>query len=223
MITLADIDVATATPAELDTILFPALAERYQYAEWAFSERKRIAKAIWPVEFKAAGYETRSRSHVYAARHEYDLRSIGESVQQYQAKIDEAQAIIDVIDGEFDRRGGWTRYVLVGGGHLHRHQYCSSLRPTTRILLLAESSGLTDEEVVAKYTYTACTKCFPNAPVETKADPNTCPGSGKYVENVKNDQGRYIYGRYVPCPECGEFVTRNANSGLTRKHTTGVK
>jgi hypothetical protein len=70
------------------------------------------------------------------------------------------QAAKDLDRAEYK---GWTRFFLVK--HIHRSEYCSSFRPTTRVGWLPEVSGLTEAEAVAQYDETLCTKCFTTAPV----------------------------------------------------------
>ncbi|QGJ93484.1 hypothetical protein SEA_MUFASA8_35 [Arthrobacter phage Mufasa8] len=59
----------------------------------------------------------------------------------------------------------WTRYIYVPNGHVHAGTYCSTLRPTTQIMRLAEYSGSTREQLVEAAGEVACTVCFPDAPV----------------------------------------------------------
>jgi hypothetical protein len=65
--------------------------------------------------------------------------------------------------------GGWSRFFLVRGGHIHSSLSCTTCNKNgsrTAFQWLTELSGLTEEDAVAKYGAVLCTVCFPNAPVE---------------------------------------------------------
>lgn len=163
--------LAHLSPAEIDEILFPLWADRWVAADRLVRDRNVIAKAIWPTEYKEtyekymAEYSSK-RTFFIDIRNSWDVRSFERYVESYRKAEEDlatAQAAIAPLDDEYRLRP-WTRYVLVGAGHLH-YQSCHTLRPTTQCFLLAESSGLTADEVVAKYSYVACSKCFKGAPV----------------------------------------------------------
>lgn len=80
---------------------------------------------------------------------------------------------LDTLDGEFDRRDGWTRYfrVVGPGGHVHRPG-CPSCTETTSFELRAELSGADEEEVVTIIGKAACSICFPSAPQAPATPPN---------------------------------------------------
>jgi len=115
---------------------------------------------------------------------------------------------------------GWSRFFLVQ--HIHSNTHCSSFRPTTRIGWLPNVSGLTEAEAVKEHGATLCTICFPSAPVEltTKAaDPETCTGSGSFVNRELPNRLGFYSGNWGTCPDCGERVTVVGSSGVKlRKH-----
>src|SRR5690606_12991786 len=86
---------------------------------------------------------------------------------------------------EWERRGGWTRYYAVPGkGHVHALP-CFTVRPMrTLIGLVVEASGMEPQEVVARFAYTACTHCFPEAPVARPEPEGLCEYSGAYAPGV---------------------------------------
>lgn len=96
-----------------------------------------------------------------------------ELLAKANAMYDEASA---PFTAEFTRRGGWNRYLLVAnaGGHVHKGWSstcnCHTLRNTTMVAPVPAYSGKDEAEVVAELKFTACTVCFPAAPVETRAD-----------------------------------------------------
>ena len=100
---------------------------------------------------------------------------IGTQAQKALDKLTEAAAECDRIErameplqGEFRRRGGWTRafMVLNTGGHLHSSMECSTCFLKTRFGWLPQASGLDEAEIVEGAGSDACTVCYPTAPVD---------------------------------------------------------
>lgn len=88
---------------------------------------------------------------------------------RYRFKFEDANAKMqaakdEVAAMEKNEYRGWTRFFLVQ--HIHNTMHCSSFRWNTRIGWLPNVSGLTEQEAVAEYGATLCTKCFKSAPVE---------------------------------------------------------
>jgi hypothetical protein len=139
-------------------------------------------------------------------------------------KIEAIKAELAPFNAEYERRGGWSRFILVSGGHLHRDPaWCGSLTPgKTQVCLMAEASGMDADAVVAKYDYTACTKCFPDAPVEDKVGavkPGECEGSRTFDYDRDTARRGFCYGNGAKCNHCGTFqaVTQNG-FGKLRAH-----
>jgi hypothetical protein len=92
-------------------------------------------------------------------------------VAALEAGIAASQAALEAIRAEaapleaIYKAKPWTRSYLVGGGHLHRSTYCSSLRWNTRLGWLTEYSGNSEAEIVALAGESCCTICYPSAPV----------------------------------------------------------
>jgi hypothetical protein len=108
-------------------------------------------------------------------RYGFDLeraRIAGQTNSTFRIKvetIDSETAKADVIKAEMRELNethytGWNRFFLVQ--HLHNTIYCSSFRWNTQIAWCPEISGLTEEEAVAEYGETLCTKCFKSAPTQ---------------------------------------------------------
>ena len=174
--------LSAQTPSEIDEQLFPLWAERYKYATWAYDEKQRVAKTIFP----KARVSHRS-SYDVRPLNAYAFKTACETLAKYEAKLAEIAAEIAPFTAEFERRGGWQRYVLcmtrrAKGGHLH-FQHCSTLRPTTECLIVSDASGLDSDQVVGKFGETACTKCFPDAPVD--GSPNTKQGEEQVSKTVE--------------------------------------
>jgi hypothetical protein len=78
------------------------------------------------------------------------------------------------LTDEFERVGGWTRYYLVEGGHLHRNASawdCSRTMNTSQYWM-TELSGQTEAEVIELAGDRVCTVCYPAAPVAVLGRPS---------------------------------------------------
>jgi hypothetical protein len=136
----------------------------------------------------------------------------------------------DVLDSEFDRRGGWSRMHLCtsDGGHIHVGRQCVSIGPRTDLAWLPDVSGMDWREAFKALPQNLsggspaimCTKCYPDAPTEwtvKAADPTVCLGSGTGAYEHMTAHQRSLYMKYGQCPECGETVS--VTSGWKfRKH-----
>ena len=152
-------DLTTQTPVQIDTALLAASNTRAQ----ASTDMHRALQVIDRIEH-ANGYE---RGLPWNS---------GETLQEaHEAAVAAAHVLRDctteiiALDEEFDRRGGWTRYYLVlnSNGHVHSSTHCTSCFPTTQYAWLVEQSGMTPEALVELAGESACTDCFPWAPVDT--------------------------------------------------------
>jgi hypothetical protein len=78
------------------------------------------------------------------------------------------------LDAEYKRRGGWTRawLVLASGGHVHRTTECRTCFPTTKFAWLTQLSGQDEAGIVEQAGETACTECYPNAPIDVRNRPS---------------------------------------------------
>jgi hypothetical protein len=67
---------------------------------------------------------------------------------------------------EWEKRGGWQRWLRVtnGNGHVHLDTNCKTCFPDTRWGLVPDLSGLNAKEMVEAVGEMACTVCFPWAP-----------------------------------------------------------
>lgn len=126
-----------------DEALLPLLGEIAAWESRVASIKKEISKA---------------RQGAYREAREVALGTAQAKVATLKAEAAPLQAIAVA--------GGWTRFVLVPGGHLHRGFNCSTLRWTTPTGLLPEYSGADEKEIVEIAGEVACTVCFPSAPVD---------------------------------------------------------
>jgi hypothetical protein len=209
----------TTETTELAGLTPPQIEELWQEA---LVPAERIAQRIYAKRASARRYRKAGGHYVAQAE---KIEAEAEALKQ--GALQEAKQVEEPFIAEWKRRGGWTRYFLVSGGHLHALP-CSTLTPgLTLVGLIAEASGLTEEQVVAKYQYTACTHCFKAAPVEPKltiAEQGLCEHSGQYVEGVEGASVRPQWWSYAVLPTascpCG-FKGAITRSGKFRKHKAG--
>lgn len=96
------------------------------------------------------------------------------TIEEQEAARDELIAQRKPYTTEFHRRGGWTRAFYVPGGDVHKSTSCPQCnkgsRPT-RFAWLTEYSGQTEDEIIDVAGSTACTVCYPDAPVDVRNRP----------------------------------------------------
>jgi len=212
--------LSAQSPAEIDGQLYPIL--------------DRIAKLYSSLhEYKfLLGEECRIDGHGKERWNDPGVQrtNFEESLADTGNDIAKAEHEALPYEEQWERRR-WTRYIVVPGGHLHFRQ-CHTLTPgRTMIGQVAEASGLTPVEVIAKYDATACTHCFPDAPVapkKTPAEEGFCGHSGQPMTQAQRDtlNARYPSGwhnfavaRTVRC-ECGAHVSITKTDKI-RKHKPG--
>lgn len=125
-----------------------------------------------------------------------------ERLSNYSGEVDVDEAISDKADleqkieglrkqiielqSEWIERGRWTRMFMVtsSAGHIHSSTNCKTTRPTTGFGWMPEYSGLTEAQLLEKlgaHAEAACTICYPNAPVKTKAKKITVAKAEKMI------------------------------------------
>lgn len=205
------------TPREIDTAL-SAIHEKF------FAARLSAQNAKLALE-RALARAARQSSPWNTA----DVEEGQKWVKSAEAKRDALNAEMRPFDEEFRRRGGWNRYYLVQGGHVHREMSCSTCYPSTQFGWLPNLSDCDENAMVEEHGDNACAICFPavlNHPAflraaklriaqEAAEAAKLCPASGTHSKSGG-------FHRYVKCPECGRPtpVTRN---GKYRKHTRPEK
>ncbi len=157
-------DLASKSPSEIDTILFPLWAQRWSAALHRYGYQEQIDRHN---EAVAGTYKPKSQYESNPKMTDHEVTWHQERVDKYQAEIDAINVKIQPLEDEFKKRGGWERFDFVPDGHLHRRG-CHTLFPTTERLILAEASGKDHKWIVDNFAYAACTVCFPDAPVEAR-------------------------------------------------------
>jgi len=178
-------DLATATPVEIDTELAAILAKTYATQAKAASKWAYIARLVhfslrlpynaspYPYQVNdflrdaySAAPNDRTHDQQYAVKAHEDMLN-------HQRMLDTLKRSARRFDEEYERRGGWTRAFLVSNsnGHVHSSMSCSTCRPSTQYHWITEMSDHAEEEIVEKAGERACTVCFPSAPVEVLSRP----------------------------------------------------
>lgn len=139
-------DFTTQTPAEVDTALVEAL-----------NTLERAVSRCYHFEPKAVG-------QFYWHLNEDNVEFATQAIEEALA----AHLVLDAVHAEYQRRGGWERYIIVPDGHVHYGRInCPSLdhgiRPTER-RFIPSLSAMTEAQMVEAVGETACTVCFPTAP-----------------------------------------------------------
>lgn len=151
-------DISTADPIEIDGHLARLEAESYRLDHGLVSLHRELGQA----EEIAKGYGPR-----YGARKPRPVAEIAELIQNAEIRQSEIRHHFVALNAEYARRGGWSRYYLVDGGHLHYDvsgSRCSRI-PSTTHYWMTEFSGTAPKLVIAKAGERVCTTCFPEAPV----------------------------------------------------------
>jgi len=158
--------LATQNPPKIDNALAEIYDEYYKKAD----ELGVISNYIKSTE------QALDPNYRYYRGDEYSVKSNKERLAKHletkQRIEEEAAAILaktKPYDDEFTRRGGWTRAFLVdnNNGHVHKSRSCSTCNPTTRFVWLPDYSAATEEQIVDDAGKSACTECYPTAPVGT--------------------------------------------------------
>jgi hypothetical protein len=125
---------------------------------------------------------------------------------------------------EFTRRGGWTRFYTVRGGHIHSSMNCQTCHRDGKVTDMGwtpQLSGRTEAEAMAELgpqAFALCTVCYPHAPLEwtVKQEKPSCAGS----RQAPKPQTRQQWGgtRYARCTGCSDLIRLNG-MGQVIKHS----
>lgn len=221
-------DIATATPVEIDTELGRLYSEAFPYRQTIRNTDERIFALVrgtegeTPVEIKTyAAARDRARKLVD------ELPKLLVAGQTAHAKLAPLQAAEELLEGEYEARGGWSRFFLVvsSEGHVHSSMHCSTCTNRTQFRWMPDQSGLTMDEAIAAWDKRGsaeilCTVCFPNAPVartEFQVPDTQCPGSLTFHYDRATARLGYYSGNHATCNDCGQVITVTKSNKL-RKH-----
>lgn len=179
---LDDNPLASQSPIEIDTQLAELYSKKLRVANRIEGTSASIHRAAgdrqvyyrrgigWHMSFDEALEKARQVADTDQTYLGIQARKAIEEREQYQAEFDRLQAASDVLDAEYQRRGGWPRAFLVtnSNGHVHSSMSCSTCNRNgaeTRFAWMTDYSGKSEDEIVDAAGWRACTACFPSAPV----------------------------------------------------------
>lgn len=143
-------NIFTATPAEIDT------------------EIARLQGQVGQVE---AGRERAAR--IIRSEHVTDAEfaKANADMIELSGKAHVLYGFISALEGEYIRRGRWTRYYVVdnNNGHLHTNTRCQNTYDTTEWVWMPGMSGMTKAEAVAEGGSLTCLSCFPEFRTEIES------------------------------------------------------
>jgi hypothetical protein len=164
-------DLTTATPVEIDTLLAP-IWEREENAKSRIVNYKRRETEIFATieKIKKGEKVLRVTTAMDGIELMEDLARIGRFIVAEGNKLAAAEAEAAPYEAEYTRRGGWNRVFLATSinGHAHNGSECSTCHNgqyRTAFSWLIQYSGQDEDEIVADAGWRACTTCYPTAPV----------------------------------------------------------
>lgn len=216
------------TPAEIDTILVDAMWEKAKAtnsqtsAENAMEGTKHQLVTINEI----LGYPTLSESDTryytkQKAQKEAKIVSFTERIAETRQIIAETSEQCNLCDAEYAKRGGWTRFWIVvnSNGHIHTSRSCTTCFPTTQYAWLPDLSGSTNDEVVELAGESACTICFPDAPVDTRNRPSRIEEPARKAareerERKAAEKARKAQEKGITAPNGGELKIKGSWSTI---------
>lgn len=178
-------DIKTATPKEIDAKIAEIYGRYYKALGELSAARGYLASAL---RYPPADNATEYRQKEYQAR-----------IERCEAMIEECEtAAADILretdpyDAEFTARGGWTRAFLVTnvGGHVHNTMRCSTCFPSTQFAWLPEYSGDSEETVVLDAGESACTVCYPSAPIDVLRRPSKIEAPERKAARLEREKAK---------------------------------
>lgn len=164
-------DLSGYAPTEIDEQLATLYGQHYEHAvrlsSYSDHISREIGRRLHPEQrWKARATRAEIDDYIDAARTSGEdplsLLRYADKINDELAAIDRLDYQSDILDDEFERRGGWTRAFLVNNsnGHVHSSMQCSTCTPTTRFHWVTEYSDSTEDEIVAAAGERACTVCY---------------------------------------------------------------
>jgi hypothetical protein len=160
-------DLTTWTPVEVDTALAAIYVRGYE-------QQYKVQRLTQAVEQYAAGVAKGEAGDLrYSTYRPERLDDMTARLTEARRLLAETWAETAPYDAEFVRRGGWTRAwkVTNTNGHVHSTMQCQTCYPTTEFGWLPQVSGMNEAEIVDLAGESACTVCYPTAPVAALGRP----------------------------------------------------
>lgn len=172
-------DLTTSTPTEIDT-KWAALDGEYfallARLTGAMDNLHRVARDR-KVFHGTRSVWAKSNDEVLA-----EVQTLAETDDHAKRTLDAANTIhaalaanseeVAKLQAEYDSRGGWNRAFLAitnGKGHVHSSQNCPTCNNginRTQFDWMIDWSNATEEQIIADAGHRACTRCYPDAPVD---------------------------------------------------------
>jgi hypothetical protein len=171
-------DLTTATPVEIDTLLAPIWNDQ-AVIEQALVRTSRVVSRLRDRADRILKGEKFNdvRTPADGIRLMKTIEAERTAMSHLREELKELEVKALPFENEYVRRGGWTRVFLAQSidGHAHNGTECSTCHNgefRTQFAWLVRYSGQTEAEIVADAGWRACTTCYPTAPV---ADPDALP------------------------------------------------
>lgn len=167
-------DLTTATPAEIDTVLAPIWEREASAQSRIVNYKRREAEIFTTIEKIKRGEKVlRVTTAMDGIELMEDLARIGRYIVAEGNKLAAAEAEAAPYEAEYTRRGGWNRVFLAtsSNGHAHNGTECSTCHNgqyRTAFAWLIRYSGKQEAEIIADAGKRACTTCYPSAPANAK-------------------------------------------------------
>jgi hypothetical protein len=149
-------ELAAATPRQID-----------EHLSRLGAEEARLRNALASMQ---ATVLRRARNEIVTGHYSMTDAELAEAIDTAENMLTDVRFTARPLDAEFTRRGGWSRWYLVDGGHLHYDVsgFRCNRQPTTTHYWMTEFSDQDSTEVIAAAGERVCTVCFPDAPVSPR-------------------------------------------------------
>lgn len=178
---MAIANITTMTPAEVDNILVGAMqasSRAEQMIDAVTDSNAKRTVSLQSALDAIANYSLSESEKTYwdgrVTKVKAEIAKGEEVIAEYTPQLEKARGLEAECNAEYYRRKGWSRFWIVinSNGHIHSSMNCTTCFPTTQYGWLPNLSGSTNAEVVELAGMSACTICFPDAPVETRNRPS---------------------------------------------------
>ena len=195
-------DLKTATPVEVDTVLYRLYREEgtakhdvgvaHDSLHYAAGDKRERSKYAGLPMWKMTTEEALAAATEIAKGKYYDATQAQKAISQYNdavVALDKVRDAMKPLNAEFRRRP-WTRAFLVqnAGGHVHSSMSCSTCFPTTWYAWMVDYSGKDETEIVEAAGEAACTICYPSAPVDVLKRPTRMFGPDQIAAQAARDE-----------------------------------
>lgn len=209
-------NLTTATPVEIDTRL-SELSEKARVAEGTITGSLNSMR--YSLNLTSNAPEDDVLAAVLESPEWSTSRTYFKHYEEARHELNEVSHEMADLNGEFRDRGGWSRFFMVPGGHIHSSMDCSTCNKNgnlTRFGWLPTLSGSTEAACVAEHGALLCTVCFPSAPVEwtnfyeeqdRAKKAARCTGSGQFMDSSLPSRTGFYSGNWATCSECGDRVS----------------